>query len=303
VTQTKPQSIQAGNSLTDQVLQFQKSGSGLDSLLQQIAPMVYRFPRRERSADEDDCGDFYCFFIPRVPGLLRRFEYRGRAFEVYLIACMRWQFRSYANRRIRRDRSATVARSREFWPSPVTEPDTVSESPAPVEWARELLKVDQDGRIGDPVMARRVILIALKASQEVDAPTIQRVARLTGVTEEWLRERIDLLHSRLRERRERRALLRKRRDQAFFRLRDFESRLRNESRISVRTRLATLIEQESAHVANSRRALSRVPVSPTHRDIAEVLGIPKGSVDSGLYYMRSSSQKFDLEISEAISPN
>ena len=69
-------------------------------------------------------------------------------------------------------------------------------------------------------------------------------------------------------------------------------------------RLDRLIRQEKVHLENARRELSKVPVSPTHRDIADVLDMPKGSVDSALYYMRTAMVRMSSEGSdETISAN
>lgn len=297
----------SSDSLTEKVLTFQRSGSGLDELITIIAPMVYGFPRRERSADEDDCGNFYCFFMPKVPSLIRRFSFQGRVFEVYLASCLRWQFRSYAKQKINMNRSAVAAKDEMFWPSPYSpdESSTVAETPSQLtNWAHRALRVGKNGTISDPVMARRLLLLALKASQELDEVTISRIVNLTGVSEAWFREKICDLHSRLDERRKRRMMLRRRRDQAFFRLKLFETRLKHETNRRELSRLQKLTNQERAHLKNARHELARVPVSPTHRDIAEVLEMPKGSVDSALYYMRTSLGKFtDTDISRSISSN
>ena len=294
-------------SLTDKVLTFQRSGSGLDDLLGLIAPMVYGFPRRERSADEDDCGNFYCFFMPKVPSLIRRFSFQGRAFEVYLASCLRWQFRSYAKQKINMNRSANTARDDMFWPAPYSAEDSsmVAEAPSrPTVRAQKILGVGESGTISDPIIARRLLLLALKASQELDEVTISRIVKLTGVSEAWFRDKICDLHSRLDDRRKRRMMLRRRRDQAFFRLKLFEARLKNEINRRELLRLEKLINQERMHLKNARHELARVPVSPTHRDIGEVLDMPKGSVDSALYYMRTSLKDFnETDLGKSISPN
>jgi DNA-directed RNA polymerase specialized sigma24 family protein len=99
-------------------------------------------------------------------------------------------------------------------------------------------------------------------------------------------------------------MLRRRRDQAFFRLKLFETRLKHETNRRELTRLEKLTRQEREHLKNARHELARVPVSPTHRDIAEVLDMPKGSVDSALYYMRTSLKHFtEDDIEKSISAN
>ncbi len=276
-------------SLTEQVVQYQKTGAGLPALLERIAPLVYGFPGRTRGATEDDCGDFYCYFFPRIPSLLGRFRFRGTDFEAYLNTCMRWQYKTFVRKKQHDLIAHAAARRDTFWAPESADVEHVAESSAPSEVAprvRFLLRIDGRGVIEDPIVARRVLLLFLKASQEAGETTVRRIAQLTGTSTDWLVGKTAELHEKLEHRRERRAAMRKRRDQAFFRLHFFETRLRIETDRDQRIRLARLINLERVHLENARRALSRVPVCPTHRDIADVLGIPKGSVDSGLYYLR-----------------
>jgi DNA-directed RNA polymerase specialized sigma24 family protein len=46
--------------------------------------------------------------------------------------------------------------------------------------------------------------------------------------------------------------------------------------------------QEEQRLSNMLDEIAHVRLCPTHRDIADVLGIPKGTVDSGLYYLKES---------------
>jgi hypothetical protein len=63
-------------------------------------------------------------------------------------------------------------------------------------------------------------------------------------------------------------------------------------------RLATAVNEEcdiyrrrysmaTKRVKTLSRSIQRIPVHPTHTEIARVLHIPKGSVDSGLHYLKN----------------
>ena len=56
----------------------------------------------------------------------------------------------------------------------------------------------------------------------------------------------------------------------------------------IKERLLLQLVSEKKRLAAVIDEMSRVPASPTHKDIAAVLGIPKGSVDSGIYYLKSA---------------
>lgn len=96
-------------SLTEKVLQYQKSREGLRTLMDEIAPRVYQFPRRTMGWDEDACGDFYVFIHPRIVRLLDRFRDQGKPFESYLWAVLGWQLRNFARERRRSERAWQVS--------------------------------------------------------------------------------------------------------------------------------------------------------------------------------------------------
>ena len=101
--------------LTRRVLAFQRTGDGLQELIEDLALRIYHFPRIRRGCGEDDCGDFYLFFFPRLIKILGRFRDQGLPFESYLHAVLGWQLRSYVRRRRQEERCWETARRPELW--------------------------------------------------------------------------------------------------------------------------------------------------------------------------------------------
>jgi hypothetical protein len=52
------------------------------------------------------------------------------------------------------------------------------------------------------------------------------------------------------------------------------------------------IRREKRRYAAVTRTLSITPKSPSHHDIARILGIPKGTIDSGYFYIRKTEERF-----------
>jgi hypothetical protein len=285
-TITSPAPENGRLSLTDAVLEYQRSGAGFAPLIERLASIVYRFPTTRRGADEDDCGEFYCHFMPRVPRLIRRFVYQGKPFEVYLVTSMKWQYRNYIAARVNRSIAYRTIEQAGFWgaETPYSLPEAVSETPTIAPRTKKLLRIDDDGVIRDPSMARRLLVVAMKASNTLDYRRVHQVATLVGADAEWLDTRVAAVNALLVKREDRRAMHRRRRDQAFFRMQYFQEQLVDETSESKKARFEELLRHEQKHYDRARKSLARISVRPTHRDIAAVLGIPKGSVDSALYY-------------------
>ncbi len=283
-------------SLTVDVLRYQKTGSGLPELLERIGLIVYRYPARHARWDEDQCSDFFCYFFPKVPGLIRRFTYQGRPFEVYLIACIRWRLKTYAKSMAHSAARYRATREPSFWPHLVRESSTeythshITEhapNASVSEHASRMFKVEEDGVIRDPVSKRRVLFLLLKTALEIDDEMIEKVVRLTGIDRDWTFCKIQELKACMSDRLSRLELLRGRRNHAFYRIHYLKERLGVEVEESKIAELTSCLLQEEAHLRRAIATISKIPMAPTHRDIASVLGIPKGSVDSALYYIRN----------------
>jgi len=289
------------NTLTDAVLDFQSSGRGLDALLDRVAVFVYHYPKMRMGWNEDDCGEFFCYFYPKLRRLVERFEYRGRPFEVYLIITLKWQLRTYAGRKAIEKLQGRVLAQESFWacdssadyaddahpvqPAPRTIDPSQLEIP---ECARSVLNIDGDNRIGDRATRKRVLYLALKSAAHLTESLIGRVAFLTGYDADYIYRLSEELKARVYSRRSRLLLLSEKRNCCFFRIYCLQEQLRLVAEQAVRTELARQLTSEKNRLACMLDEISRVPLDPTHRDIAEVLGIPKGSVDSGLYYLKDS---------------
>ena len=80
--------------------------------------------------------------------------------------------------------------------------------------------------------------------------------------------------------------LRCRRNKAFSQSRLIEAELQVET---VPDRIETLqiaLRRTRRRMASSASRMAKVGVSPTNLEIARILGVPKGTVDSGLYWLK-----------------
>ena len=284
-------------SLTEHVISYQQNGLGWAGLVAEIAMEVYRFPRHKLGWDEDECSEFFCFFYPKIAGLVRRFVYRGKPFEAFLRVTMKWQLRTFSSRRSYDRLREQVLSDDSFWASDVAEgwwdhemkDDTSGDGALRVDpAARRILKIDSHDRISDKVIRRRFLFLVLAGAATITRRMIRRAAQLTGDDPEWLEARIEELKGRLLERHHRIDELRERRNAHFFRIYCFQEQISLSPEVTSRRLLARAMTKERRRLAATLDEISRIPASPTHRDIAEILGIPKGSVDSGLFYLRNS---------------
>ncbi len=298
------------NTITGKVLTYQDAREGLDELVQQVTELVYRYPVGRVGLSEEDSAEFLLNFYPRISGLIERYREQGATFESYLTATLRWQLRTFAATRAgERVRSMTAA-GRDT-ASEIAGRDIIATPPHPVEHRAShgpapihapatsrpahrpsSLELDPRGPEGtrlSPGEAQRLLCLALKSRRAFTAASLERFARIVGCEPSWLEERYHELRVFTEEVRAKRERLRIRRDRAWFRLRCIETRILQ----AVPCERPALRDQRARwhqRYERARSRLERTTAGPTHAQIADVLNLKKGTVDSSIYKVRQELQ-------------
>ena len=289
------------STLTDDVVHFQQTGKGYKEIVDRISVLAYRFPARRQGFSEEDCAEFLLRFHPRIPGLVSRFAPTGFPFESYLQSTLKWQIKSFAAARTRHKIYLYASRSNDIatamHPSLCHEREDpygvqyIASQPEPTTQAAKAAAANAtDPDCGFAALktcrARRLAMIALKASEHLDEGAYRQLAHTLGCSGEWLVERWQQVREACVEQRSRRDRYREMRDKAWFRIRCLQLRKRGAIDDNERTRTDERIECCTRRYDRARQLLSRMPTGPTHQQIAVALGIPKGTVDSGVHYAK-----------------
>lgn len=277
--------------LRDRVLQYQRTGRGREELVREITERAYRFPRRSMGWDEDACGDFLLYVYPRLAGLLDRFQDLGRPFEPYLISMLAWNLKSFARRKAEARacggadlRIVGIDKAAEEGtqdppdphgaPSPVDRP-----SMDPDAVRRTLQRLPRNGR-------KHFLFLLLKCMRSLDPDDLRVLAAAAGVGPGELARILDGLAARLARKESRLEMLRVRRNRAYSLARCLEVRIASEPDERRRESLRVRLEAANRCMRNAMGRMARVGTAPSNREIAEVLGVPKGTVDSGLFWVK-----------------
>jgi len=268
--------------LTQKVLQYQRTGQGLHEIVEEIGPRVYQFPRRTMGWDEDACGDFYVFIHPRIIRLLRRFRDQGRPFESYLWAVLNWQLRNFARDRHRDERRWQVSLrmdagalvTREEPPNDAGGLEALSASSA----LAACLQSAAD--------RRNFLFLVLKQSRQLDPVRAPALARLAGVSPRRLLTPAADLRELRAGREARQEMFRARRNKCYATARILETELQGETEPQKIAQLQKRLRRTRQRMTAAMDHLARVAVAPTNLEIGRVLGVPKGTVDSGLFWLK-----------------
>jgi hypothetical protein len=276
------------------VLHYQKGHIDIRDVVEEVALLVYSYPMKKYGWQHDLCSEFFCYFYNRMFALINKFEFQGKPFEVYLFITLRYQTRSYIKRKKKELLYRRIFTHDTFWMVREHEPyyrsDTIAEErPAPLQMMPEVyqpLRATSGGTIEDVTAKRRLLFLTLAGSFHITISLISVIASIIGYEREWLfacivelRDRIDLRRHRIEE-------LEAKRNRAFLQIYRLHEQLRDAVTSKEREALHAALSIEKQRMYNAIEELSHVHLAPTHKDLAEVLGIPKGSIDSGLYYIK-----------------
>jgi len=269
--------------LTQKVLQYQKTGRGLREIVEEIGPRVYQFPRRTMGWDEDACGDFYVFIHPRLIRLLHRFRDQGRPFESYLWAVLNWQLRNFARDRRRDERRWQVSLR-------VDPGALVSRAEYPADGAADLENLTASSAFAPCLRStadrRNFLFLVLKCSRLLDPERAPSLARLAGVTTQRLLSLASALRDLRGPREARQEIFRGRRNACYAAIRVLETEIASETDPEKLASLQERLRRMRRRMRVAMDHMSRVALAPTNREIGRVLGVPKGTVDSGLFWLK-----------------
>jgi DNA-directed RNA polymerase specialized sigma24 family protein len=272
-------------SLTEKVLRYQRTRSGLADLMNELALRVYLYPRRRMGWDEDACGEFYLFCYSRLVRLLDRFRDQGKPFESYLCSVLGWQLRNFARDRKRGERSWNVGLRIEPGRTVTASEDSPQgNGPGPAFPAAELHGI---GRlIRTPTDRRNFLFFILKSTRNVSPEKCPALAGVAGIPADRLGNLLADLRQGRANREARLEVFRRRRNAAFCQVRLLETELLTETDPQRREELTGKLQKARKRMRGAMDRMARVGLAPTNREIARVLGVPKGTVDSGLYWLK-----------------
>ena len=270
--------------LTEKVLSYQRTRQGLRDIVSEIAPRVYQFPRRTMGWDEDACGEFYVFIHPRIIRLLDRFRDQGKPFESYLWAVLNWQLRNFARDRNRDERRWKV--SLRIEPGEAVSLDHHQGSGEGPEAQAMHASAAFARYVRSDADRRNFLFLALKCSRLIDTENAPALARVAGVAAETLMALVTALLEMRGTRESRHEMFRGRRNKAYAAIRLLETELQEEVDPAKRASTEEALARTRRRMSSAMQRMSRVGLEPTNLEISKVLGVPKGTVDSGLYWLK-----------------
>lgn len=287
------------------------------ALMADLATYTYLFPQvSQPTLDEDVPGEFYLYCHDKLLAMIDRFEDRGVPFEHYLNSVLHWQLRSFLRDRKRHERKWQVALFCQAWSGTSDaladrqrelDPGLRLPAPAPLRYGGSRAPAL---RLADPPRApaggarrvrpprthrfrmprrpvqKRMLFALMKTVHMLDEQQFASVVAATGCHPDSLTRLFRQLERRMERSRTRLHMLRERRNLAFAQCQFWTTVALLETDPRKRARALRLAALRRATLVKSLNELARVRNAPSNRVIAAVLGLPKGTVDTGLSLLR-----------------
>jgi hypothetical protein len=282
-------------SLNSLIAYYQNTGLGLSQIVDRLSLRIYYYPSGKPRTSEDDCGDFYLFFYPRLLRTIDRFQDRGKPFEWYFNSVLRWHYKVYCTRKRRAQTRWAAARNVLFWELPEAGL-TVCTPAVSGESGYRIIPLDWFGGSRESTCRRRILFLALKNARHLDDSAINWIAGLTGIDEAHLTGMVERLRANLYKRELRLHKLYRRQNRLFTKIFLLQRDLLWEVDPQIKAGLALSLCELRMKLRLLQRKIRRVRLHPSNREIAELLRIPKGTIDTSLYWLRR--QLLDIQSRE-----
>jgi hypothetical protein len=237
---------------------------------------------------QEDCGDFASWVYPRISKAVDSYHHNGASFDSFIGAVIRVSAKEYRTRTAERSRTEYAAWSarlpdlfaRQCEPEYAEPPEPVKprrqgEAPSPAPVA-ELRKIP-----------RQLLILILKCYYYMSDDFLDRIAPLAGIEKEYLKQTVDKLRVLRIKRDEKLRDMRERIYCQFYRCIIYEQKLaalpKNTAAFS---RMRERLEGARQRLAAMRKRLAGIRPGATNRQIAEVIGLSKGTIDASLHALR-----------------
>ena len=271
--------------LNSLVVYYQSTGLGLSEIVKRLSLRIYNYPVGKFRASEDDCGEFYLFFYPRLLRTLKHFQDRGKPFEWYLNSVLRWHYKVYCSRKRKDQTRWAVARNVLFWELP--EPGLVVPAPSlRSDRGRRIIPIDRFGGSRENTCRKRILFLALKNARHLDDSAISWISDLTEIEEDHLIAMVERLRASLYKRELRLHKLYGRQNKILTKVFLLQQDLLWEVDPKIKSELAFSLCELGTALRSVQRRIRRVRLHPSNRELAELLQVPKGTIDTSLYWLR-----------------
>jgi DNA-directed RNA polymerase specialized sigma24 family protein len=240
--------------------------------------------------------DFLSWLYPRLSRAIDGYKEAGASFDAYITSIIHWSAKEYRSRE-----SEHYVTEFACWKARAEDAMVCSKEPEYAEYPDYTETKTQDIPIKTIASPRQIIMLLLKSYYFVSDDFLNRIAAGIGIKKETIRSMVDELRQRRVMREKEIRELQERIQCQYYRCLSFEYRLASAfPGTAYYEKLKSRLERARKRFLSMRKRLEGIRVDATNRQIAEVMGIPKGTVDSNLHMVKA---RWRMEEEQSYSRN
>jgi hypothetical protein len=235
--------------------------------------------------DKEKCIDYLCWLYPRLSKNIATYKEKGASFGSYISALIHWSSKEFQYKELN-------SRIFEYTCWKAMSEDMEAHSPEP-EYT-ETVKAEAYASYADN--PRQLLILLLKSYFFISEDYLHRAASVMGIDEKELKVFIDAIQRQRIKRDERIRTLKERIHCQHYRCIAYEKKLSFLNKESLfYEKMKNRLERSKFRLEGMRKRLAGIRLTPSNSQVAEVLGVPKGTIDSTLFAIR---RKYHKELAE-----
>jgi hypothetical protein len=292
---TAGEKIWRSTHLTEMVCAYQNNKENREILFQRLSYFVYSYPVDKRLLREDEAAEFLIYFRPTIDYIIDRFRFQGYPVEQYLIRCIRFRIINFRRSQKCRNLEQMVIDATE---SEICYQEQDYETVC-CEPSRPLLRQDSSTRrwyvdfqfAEQPysIQADKLLMLVLRHALVLPISLIDKFDTFfvdSSLTRESVAEMITRVRWENRSKLDRLQKLKDSRSRLYAELIRVQTDLLFSAGKDEIEHIRRKLTVKEVQYKNIQRRIREQNIYISHQQIASVLGIPKGTVDSGLFYLR-----------------
>ena len=248
---------------------------------------MYFFLNKEKTRlnywRKEEYEDYISWFYPRMKKAIDTYKDIGSSFEAYINKFLVVSSKEY---KVRKTAKSFIEYS--AWSAQVTDLFAHEESPGYLSWKKddilpELFVIQNQRR-----NTRRILALILKCYYYVSDDFLDKIVSIIKIDKDELRKMIE----RMRELRQKRDdtiyLMRERIYGQYYRCIVYEKKLSFiQENTAAYDKMKLRLDKARLRLDKMRKRLSGIRTDATNNQIAEVIGVKKGTVDASLYKLKA----------------
>ena len=228
------------------------------------------------NGDRDRWSEFLSWLYPRLSRAIDLYRDLGSSFDAYIYRLVRCAVKEYRSRESEHYVTEYIC-----WRAKAEEMVLYESEP-------EYSEASNDPAIPPGVSSRQILILLLKSYHFVSDEFVKRIAKVIGMDAALVQGMIDELRLRRFEKELELYELRERVHSQHYRCLTYEKRMNDAPLGTVYyNKMLNRLERARKRYQCMKKRLGGIRMAPSNRILAEILGMPRGTVDSSLSALKN----------------